>query len=175
MISPRRIALVSILLSVVALLFLSWLIYIKPPAPSEGLLWVSYLPTTNAIFNTLSTICIVLGILAIRRHQKKLHAACMAMALGFSGLFLISYVIYHHFQGDTLFTGTGLIRPVYFFILITHIVLTVVMLPMIFGTVGFALTKRFDLHRRLARWTYPLWLYVSVTGVLIYLILNSVQ
>lgn len=171
--SNRRIALISLVLSVVAFLFLSWLIYIKAPASSEGMAWVSYLPTTNAIFNTMSTLCILAGIAAIRRGYKKAHAVAMASALAFSGLFLVSYVIYHHFQGDTLFTGTGLIRPIYFFVLISHIVLTAVALPMIFATVGFAITRKFDAHRKLAKWTYPLWLYVSVTGVLIYVMLNA--
>jgi putative membrane protein len=170
--SIRRIAIVSIVLSLVAFAFLSWLIYIKAPASSEGLTWVAFLPTCNAIFNTLSTLSIVAGILAIRRGYKKLHAFSMATALTFSGLFLVSYVIYHHFQGDTIFTGTGIIRPIYFFILISHIVLTAVTLPMIFGTVGLAITRKFDAHRKLARWTYPLWLYISVTGVLIYVMLN---
>ncbi len=170
--SIRRIAIISFILSLVAFLFLSWLIYIKPPASSEGLLWVSYLPTTNAIFNTLSTLSILIGIAAIRRGYKKAHAFSMASALAFSGLFLVSYVVYHHFQGDTLFTGTGPIRTLYFFILISHIVLTAVALPMIFATVGFAVTRKFEAHRKLAKWTYPLWLYVSVTGVLIYILLN---
>jgi putative membrane protein len=170
--SIRRIAIVSIVLSIVAFAFLSWLIYIKAPASSEGLTWVAFLPTCNAIFNTLSTLCIIAGILAIRRGYKKAHAIAMASALTFSGFFLVSYVVYHHFQGDTIFTGTGIIRPIYFFILISHIVLTAVALPMIFGTVGLAITKKFDAHRKLARWTYPLWLYISVTGVLIYVMLN---
>ncbi len=170
--SIRRIAILSIVLSIVAFAFLSWLIYIKAPASSEGLTWVAFLPTCNAIFNTLSTLSIVAGIMAIRRGYKKLHAFSMATALTFSGLFLVSYVVYHHFQGDTIFTGTGIIRPIYFFILISHIVLTAVALPMIFGTVGLAITKKFDAHRKLARWTYPLWLYISVTGVLIYVMLN---
>lgn len=170
--SIRRIAIVSIVLSIIAFLFLSWLIYIKAPASSAGMTWVAYLPTTNAIFNTLSTVCILLGIGAIGRGYKKAHALAMASALVFSGIFLVSYVIYHHFQGDTFFTGTGLIRPIYFFILISHIILTAVALPMIFATVGLALTKKFEAHRKLAKWTYPLWLYVSVTGVLIYILLN---
>lgn len=170
--SIRRIAAISISLSIVAFSFLSWLIYIKAPTAATGLAWVSYLPTCNAIFNTMSTICIITGIMAIRRRYKKAHAISMASALTFSGLFLVSYVVYHYFQGDTIFTGTGIIRPIYFFILISHIVLTGVTLPMIFGTVGLAITRKFDAHRRLARWTYPLWLYISVTGVLIYVMLN---
>jgi putative membrane protein len=98
----------------------------------------------------------------------------MAMVAAFasSSLFLVSYVVYHALHGDTPFRGTGWIRPVYFFILISHIVLSVVVLPMVFTTFFFSLTRQFRRHRRIARWTLPLWLYVSVTGVLVFALLK---
>jgi putative membrane protein len=96
----------------------------------------------------------------------------MVSALVLSALFLISYLTYHHFQGDTRFLATGLIRPIYFFILISHIILSVAVLPMVLITVFHALRGRFSNHKKIARYTFPVWLYVSVTGVLVFLMLN---
>jgi putative membrane protein len=96
----------------------------------------------------------------------------MIPAVVCSALFLVSYVIYHSYQGDTKFLGTGWIRPTYFFILISHIILSVVVVPMILSTLFFSATRRFQAHRKIARWTYPIWLYVSITGVTVYLFLR---
>ena len=157
-------------------IFLIWLIYFKAPAAgehAEGI--VSYLPAVNATFNALSAMCLVLGYVFIRNKNIRVHRYFMFSALTFSGLFLVSYLIYHHFHGDTPFEGTGVIRPVYFFILITHIVLSIGVLPMVLITVFRALTNQVDHHRRIARITFPIWLYVSVTGILVFLILNVVN
>ena len=96
----------------------------------------------------------------------------MVTAVVFSGLFLVSYLVYHNFQGDTPFTGTGLIRPVYFFILISHIILSVFALPLALITVFFAWKNNFKSHKKIARVTFPIWLYVSVTGVLVFAMLK---
>ncbi|HYC53703.1 MAG TPA: DUF420 domain-containing protein [Candidatus Binatia bacterium] len=151
--------------------FLIWLIYLRPHGADHGV-DVSHLPALNAAFNSMSVVCLVAGYVAVRRRAYDLHALAMLGALGFSGLFLVSYVVYHWYHGDTRFAGQGLVRPVYFFILVTHIVLTMAALPMILTTVYHAAGRRFVQHRRLARWTLPIWLYVSVTGVLIFVFLR---
>jgi putative membrane protein len=97
----------------------------------------------------------------------------MLSATVFSALFLVSYITYHYFHGDTRFPGQGWIRPVYFFILITHIGLSTLALPLILGTLWYALRNQFRFHRGVARWTLPVWLYVSVTGVIVYFLLNA--
>ena len=96
----------------------------------------------------------------------------MLTAVGTSGLFLVSYIVYHYFQGDTKFTNPGAIKYFYFFILISHIFLSVINVPAVFITLYHAANKNFDKHKRFAKWTFPIWLYVSVTGVLVYLFLK---
>ena len=160
-----------IVFSVGILLFLIWLIYVKEPVTIPNLLFISYLPIANAVFNSFSTFCLLAGYFAIRKKKRELHLKFMLSALTFSFLFLVSYLIYHTFHGDTLYEGEGFMRILYFFILISHIFLSAVVLPMIFTTVYFAATGNFAKHPIIARITLPLWLYVSVTGVMIYLIL----
>lgn len=160
-------------LSAAISLFLVWFIYFKAPADAgPGGRIISYLPALNATLNTLSAVCLTFGYFAIRSKRVEVHKRFMVTALVFSALFLVSYLIYHHFHGDTPFVATGMIRPVYFFILISHIVLSIVVLPMVLITVYHALKSRFATHRRIARFTFPVWLYVSVTGVLVFLMLN---
>lgn len=107
----------------------------------------------------------------IRRRRIQAHRACMLSAFFVSTAFLISYVTYHIRVGNVLFLGQGWIRPVYFTLLISHITLAIVILPLALITLSRALSKQFDRHRRIARWTLPLWLYVSVTGVIVYVML----
>lgn len=97
----------------------------------------------------------------------------MASATLSSALFLVCYIIYHSYQGDTKFLAEGLIRPVYFFILISHILLSMVAVPLVLLTLWFAITQRFTSHKKIARWTFPIWLYVSVTGILVYFVLHN--
>lgn len=132
---------------------------------------ISQLPALNAILNSVSAILLVTGYFFIRQKNIKAHRACMISAFAVSTLFLISYLTYHYYHGDTKFQGQGMIRPVYFFILITHIFLAAAIVPMVFVTFSRALKERFDRHRKIARWTLPVWLYVSVTGVIVYLML----
>lgn len=150
---------------------LIWLIYFK--GSSAGPEWITSLPALNALFNSLSAFCLVGGFLRIRRRQITAHKRFMLAATGFSALFLLSYVTYHFYHGDTRFPGQGWIRPVYFTILISHIGLSMVALPLILATLYLSLSGRFASHRRVARWTLPVWLYVSVTGVLVFFILNA--
>jgi putative membrane protein len=132
---------------------------------------LSSLPTLNAILNSISGLLLVTGYLMIRQRRLKAHRACMLGAFTTSTLFLISYVIYHVNVGSIAFTGHGVIRIVYFTILISHIVLAVSILPLALVTLIQALRERFDQHARIARWTLPIWLYVSVTGVAVYFML----
>ncbi len=132
---------------------------------------VADLPAVNAILNSISTVFIALGWWFILKDRKLQHIVCMSAALTTSAAFLTCYLIYHFTVGSVKFTAEGWIRPVYFFVLITHVILAIVNLPMIIMTVIPALRARFDKHRRMGRWTMPLWLYVSVTGVLVYLML----
>lgn len=163
----RSIIFVSLAVSI----FLVWFIYFKAPAAGDSAI-IGYLPALNATLNALSGACLVLGFLAIRNKNPEVHKRFMITALVFSALFLVSYLTYHHFHGDTRFVATGIIRPIYFFILITHIVLSMAVLPMVLITVFYALRGRLVNHRKIARFTFPVWLYVSVTGVLVFLILN---
>jgi putative membrane protein len=159
------------LLSAAVACFLVWLIYFKGRVAAPA--WVGALPACNALFNTLSAICLICGFLQIRRGNRLVHMRFMLSATIFSTLFLTSYITYHFFHGDTHFPGHGWIRPVYFFILISHIALSTVALPFILATLWYALRSQFRFHRRVARWTFPIWLYVSVTGVLVFAILRA--
>lgn len=129
------------------------------------------LPAVNAALNATSTLFLVAGWLFIRRRDVRRHRFCMLTAFAASGLFLTSYVVYHANVGSVPFAGRGPVRVVYFAILITHVILAAIILPLALVTLSRALARRFDRHRAIARWTLPIWLYVSVTGVLIYVML----
>jgi uncharacterized membrane protein YozB (DUF420 family) len=132
---------------------------------------VTDLPALNATLNAISFVLLVTGYVFIRKGQWRRHRACMVAALVVSGLFLSSYVIYHLNVGSVPFRKTGWIRTVYFAVLIPHVILAAAIVPLVLMTVSRALSRRFDKHRRIARWTLPLWLYVSITGVIVYLML----
>jgi uncharacterized membrane protein YozB (DUF420 family) len=129
------------------------------------------LPGINATLNAIATVFLSVGWVFIRRRDIARHRACMLSAFATSALFLTSYVVYHANVGSVPFQGQGAVRVVYFLILITHIVLAALILPLALITLSRALSQRFDRHRRIARWTLPIWLYVSVTGVVIYVML----
>lgn len=132
---------------------------------------LSAFPTLNACLNATSALLILLGWRFIRRREIPAHKACMVGATIVSLFFLAGYLYYHAHAGTTKFAGTGLARPVYFSILVTHTVLAMLLPVLVPITLGLALRGRFERHRRLARWTFPIWLYVSVTGVIVYLML----
>ena len=129
---------------------------------------ISDLPTVNATLNTISTVLLTIGFLMIRRRNIVAHRNCMIAAFIVSGLFLTSYLIYHYHAGSTPFEGSGWIRSIYFAVLIPHIILAASILPLALITLYLALRKRFTKHRRIARWTLPIWLYVSITGIIVY-------
>jgi putative membrane protein len=157
--------------SVIICIALLALIY-RGGAGGHEAAWVGWLPFVNAAFNSACAYCLVAGFVAIRRGRREVHRRWMLAALAASTLFLVSYVTYHAIHGDSRFLGQGTIRPVYFFILISHIGLSVVALPLVLSTFYLSLSGRFAQHRRLARWTLPIWLYVSVTGVLVFALLQ---
>ena len=133
------------------------------------------LPIVNACLNALATVFLMLGFVYIKKGNKTAHRNCMVSAFVTSAVFLTCYLIYH-FSTEvvTKFVEPEWFRPIYLVLLITHVVLAVVILPLIFITLSRALKERFDQHRKIARWTWPLWMYVSITGVLIYLLLYQI-
>lgn len=130
---------------------------------------IADLPHVNAALNALSMVFLGFGYAYIRSGQREKHKACMLGALAVSGAFLVTYLIYHFNSGLARFGGEGWIRPVYFTILIVHVLAAMVITVMVPITVFRALTGRFDAHRRIARWTWPLWMYVAVSGVVVYI------
>ncbi len=169
--SPKRAILVILGTSAAVLVVLLGIIYGHGRAawaPS----WLALLPALNAVLNATSATFLVLAYRAIRRRDVVTHAKRVLVSLGASALFLVSYIAYHAAIGDTKFGGHGAVRPLYFFILVTHVVLSAVALPLIFVSLFFSLSGRFARHRAIARYTFPVWLYVSVTGVVVYAMLR---
>src|SRR5689334_3119515 len=136
--------------------------------------YVSYLPHLNACLNGTSAVLLFSGYAFIRSRNVAAHRACQVSALVVSSLFLASYLTYHYYHGATRFPGTGLARPIYFTILISHTMLAIVIVPLVILTFYPALRQDFARHMRIARVTLPLWLYVSITGVIVYLMLYHI-
>jgi len=172
--NPRA-AIISILaISLAATLFLLWLIYIHPAADSAGSRF-SFLPALNASLNGLSAIALLIGYSFIRARRIAEHRAAMFTAFGFSTLFLVSYILHHALHGDVHYPPLAAYRTLYLSLLASHIFLAVIALPMVLTTFFFSLSGRIPMHRRIARWTFPIWLYVSVTGVITYAMLRLAQ
>ena len=129
------------------------------------------LPTLNAILNSTSAILVVAGVYFIKRKNIAAHKRCIFAAIGVSVLFLSSYLVYHFQVGSVRFDGNAPIRTLYLAILLSHTILAVVIVPLILRSAYLGFKNRFDEHRRITKWTYPLWIYVSVTGVVVYLML----
>jgi putative membrane protein len=160
-------------LSFAGLSFLVWLIYFKTAAAvSDDNSWVNFLPAVNAFLNALTSMLLITGHTFIKQNKIKWHIRFMLLATFTSALFLISYILYHHFHGDSKFQGTGYVRYIYFGILISHILLSAIQVPLIFSTLYLAMTKQFVKHKKVAKITFPIWLYVSVTGVLVFVFLK---
>ncbi len=132
----------------------------------------SFLPLLNAIINGVTFIILIAALIAIKNKNIVLHKSLMWTALSFSVLFLLSYVLYHATTPSTSYGGEGVLKYVYFFILITHILLSAIIIPLVLITFSRALAEKFDLHKKIARITLPIWLYVSLTGVLVYLLIS---
>ena len=170
--TPLSIVAAIIGISAVASLFLCWLVYYHAPADVTGT-HLLFLPALNALLNALSASALVTGFLFIRAKRISAHRASMFTAFVFSSLFLVTYITNHALHGDMHFHGQGGIRYIYFPLLISHVGLSVLALPMILITFFLSLSGRFPAHRRLARWTFPIWLYVSITGVIVYAMLAA--
>jgi putative membrane protein len=159
-------------ISVMASMFLVWLVYFHPPADIANSR-LTFLPALNAVLNGLCTIALLFGIVFIKNQDIRRHRNSMFAAFFFSSLFLVSYITNHALHGDAHFpTAHPLARFIYLWILLTpHILASVFALPMILITFFFSLSGRFHLHILIARYTYPLWLYVSISGVIVYAML----
>ena len=152
--------------------FLVWLIYFHEGdgSVSRG----ASLPLINAILNSTSALLISVGLWAIKQRKRTLHMQLMLAAFASSALFLVNYIYYHFPHGDTHFTGHGIVRPIYFAVLISHVLLSVVTFPMTLTSIYLGLSNRLVTHRRVSKWTWAGWMYVSVTGVVVYLMLHVI-
>ena len=159
-------------ISAAAVCFLLWLIYLHHPLDAS-IARFRFLPLLNAVLNGLCTVALLAGFYFVRLRKIPAHRASMMLAFVFSSIFLVSYIVNHALHGETHFPGFGTVRTVYLSILISHITLSVIALPMVLTTFFFSLTGRFRQHRRIARFTLPIWLYVSVTGVVVYAMLAA--
>ena len=157
-------------ISAAASAFLFWLIYIHPAAGSSG--QFAFLPALNAVFNGLAAIALLIGYTFIRARQIQRHRAAMITAFAFSTLFLMGYILHHALHGDVRYPAHAAYRTFYLCLLASHILLAVVALPLVLTTFFFSLSGRIPQHRKVARWTLPLWLYVSVTGVITFVMLR---
>lgn len=133
---------------------------------------LSFLPPIYATINGITALVLVTGVLAIKNGKRNLHERLMTTAIVLSVAFLVMYVAYHMTSESTKFGGEGIIRPIYFFILITHILLSIATIPLVLITYVRALSNKFDKHKKIAKITFPIWLYVAVTGVVVYLMIS---
>jgi putative membrane protein len=173
--SNTRSAIAAILaVSAVATVFLFWLIYVHPAADSASVRF-AFLPALNALLNGLSAVALLIGYTLIRARRIPAHRAAMITAFAFSTLFLVSYILHHALHGDVRYPAHAALRSIYLPLLASHILLAVVALPLILVTFFFSLTGRIPQHRKVARWTFPLWLYVSITGVITWAMLRLAQ
>ena len=170
--TPKQFGATNALVTLTAMSFLVWVIYFHEGAggASQG----RALPLINAILNGTSAVLISVGLWAIKRRKRRLHMQLMLAAFASSALFLVNYIYFHYSHGDTHFAGFGIIRPIYFTVLISHIVLSMVTFPMILTSLYLGLTNRLETHRRLSKWTWTGWMYVSVTGVVVYFMLHVI-
>jgi putative membrane protein len=172
--ATTRTAIAAILaISAAATLFLFWLIYIHPAAATSA--QYAFLPALNAVLNGLAATALLIGFTFIRAHRIAAHRASMITAFIFSTLFLVSYIAHHALHGDVRYPAHADFRTFYLCLLASHIVLAVLALPLVLTTFFFSLSGRIPQHRKVARWTFPLWLYVSVTGVITYVMLRLAQ
>ncbi|MBI3181608.1 MAG: DUF420 domain-containing protein [Myxococcales bacterium] len=170
--SDRRFFAFNATLSAAALCFLGYLLLVRRGGEGAGV-DLRFLPAVNASLNALAASFLVAGYLAIRRGARKAHQYLMVSAFAASALFLFCYLTYHYVHGDTRFAGTGPIRTVYFFVLATHVLFSMAVVPLALTALYFAWRGRLERHRKVAKLLLPIWLYVSATGVLIFALLRS--
>jgi putative membrane protein len=170
--SPRPVVGAIVVVSGLAVSFLLWLLYVHQASADFAGRWM-FLPALNALLNGLCAIALCVGLYFIKHHNMAAHRKSMLLAFAFSSVFLVSYIVNHALHGDTIFPGHGPVRTLYLSILASHIILSILALPMVLTTFFFSLTGRFAMHRRIARLTFPLWLYVSITGVVVFVFLKA--
>jgi putative membrane protein len=171
-IGPRPAIGAIVVVSSVAISFLLWLLYVHHASADFVGRWM-FLPALNALLNGLCAIALCVGFYFIKHRDREAHRASMLVAFALSSAFLVSYIINHALHGDTPFPGHGSVRMLYLSILASHVILSIIALPMVLITFFFSLTGRFAIHRRIARFTFPIWLYVSITGVVVFLFLKA--
>jgi len=157
-------------ISAAASLFLFWLIYVHPATAAST--QYAFLPAMNAVFNGLSAVALLIGFTFIRARKIRQHRVSMITAFVFSTLFLVGYIAHHALHGDVRYPVHAAFRTFYLWLLASHIILATLTLPLVLVTFFFSLSGRIPQHRKVARWTFPLWLYVSVTGVITYAMLR---
>ncbi|HEX2715101.1 MAG TPA: DUF420 domain-containing protein [Candidatus Acidoferrales bacterium] len=171
-IRPRPVIGAIIVVSGLAVSFLLWLLYLHHASADFAGRWM-FLPGLNALLNGSCAIALCVGFYFIKHHNREAHRTSMLLAFAFSSVFLISYIVNHALHGDTIFPGHGAVRTLYLSVLASHVILSIVALPMVLATFFFSLTGRFAMHRRVARLTFPIWLYVSITGVAVFVFLKA--
>ena len=171
--TPRQFGAANALVTLTAMSFLVWVVYFHEGSGSASR--AVSLPLINAILNGTSAVLISVGLWAIKQRRRTLHMRLMLTAFASSALFLVNYIYYHLSHGDTLFPGQGVVRPIYFSVLISHVLLSVVTFPMILTSLYLGLSNRLVAHRRLSKWTWAGWMYVSITGVLVYFMLHVIR
>ncbi len=170
--SDKRFYVFNALLSAGALAFLTYILIIRGGSEAAGI-DLRFLPAVNASFNALAASFLIAGYVAIRRRAQRAHQYFMVSAFAASALFLVCYLAYHYVHGDTKYTGQGPLRAVYFFVLISHVLLSMPVVPLALSAFYFAAKKQFQRHKRVTRVLLPMWLYVSVTGVVIFFMLRG--
>jgi putative membrane protein len=170
--SPRSVVGAIIVVSSLAVSFLLWLLYVHRASAAFAGRWM-FLPALNALLNGSCAVALCIGLYFIKHHNREAHRTSMLLAFAFSSAFLFSYIVNHALHGDTIFPGHGTVRTLYLSILASHVILSIVALPMVLTTFFFSLTGRFAMHRRIARLTFPIWLYVSITGVVVFAFLKA--
>jgi putative membrane protein len=170
--ADRQFFVFNAIVSVAALAFIGWILLVRTSAP-PGEVDLRFLPAVNASLNGLATILLAAGWIAIRRRAVRVHKRLMVAAFAASALFLVSYLTYHYVHGDTRYQGEGVLRLLYFVVLISHVLLSMAVVPMALTAFYLAYRRQFVRHARLTRIALPIWLYVSVTGVVIYFMLRG--
>lgn len=159
-------------LSIAVLVFLGWILRLRPHGGSTEAT-LAFLPAVNASLNGIAATLLTAGWLAIRRGARRVHQYCMVSAFGASALFFLCYAIYHWAHGDTRYPGSGAVRTIYLCVLASHVVLSALVPPLALVSLWFGLRGAFDRHTKVTRWALPIWLYVSVTGVVIFVMLRA--
>lgn len=159
------------ILSVVIPVVVAVLFYI-PKVGNFGSFDVSFLPHLNAMLNTATSISLILGYIFIKQKKQRYHVTAMLTAFALSSIFLISYVIYHYMGAHTKFPGDGLMKVIYLSVLFSHIVLATIVVPFVLLAIYFGATKQYEKHKKIVKYTFPIWLYVAITGVLVYLMIS---